>query len=109
MGPVGELSLFVGVDLDAKSASFAHEEELGILSYLDLRQLTGIIEQKENWSEFFSLGLHLKGDALSGSDFTDAIEDIALVRNKVAHSRPVSARDVERLRRAGRVLGFPMN
>jgi Swt1-like HEPN len=87
----------------------APEQELGLLAYLDFRQLAGIIQQKENWNEFFALGLHLKRDSLSAADFTAAIDDIALVRNKVAHSRPVTTRDVERLRRAGRVLGFPMN
>jgi hypothetical protein len=94
---------------DERDSVVAPDEELGLLSYLDLRQVAAIVQQKDNWHEFFALGLHLKGEPMAERDFADAIEDIALVRNKVAHSRPVSGRDVDRLRRAGRVLGFPMS
>lgn len=94
---------------DERDSVVAPDEELGLLSYLDLRHVAAIVQQRDNWHEFFALGLHLRGEPMAERDFADAIDDIALVRNKVAHSRPVSGRDIDRLRRAGRVLGFPMN
>jgi hypothetical protein len=90
-------------------AGVAPEPPLNVLCYMDLREVAAVVQQKDNWNHVFALGLHLDGAALSAGDFGGAIDDIALVRNKVAHNRPVEARDIERLRRAGRVLGFPMN
>jgi hypothetical protein len=69
--------------------------EVHPIAYLTFGELVDSILQEANWEQVFRLRLGMSRDA-----FTHAALAIMAVRNKVAHNRPVNARDLTVLRLA---------
>jgi hypothetical protein len=81
------------------------DRELHPLYYVDLAELFEIIVFGENWSEVFSVGL--REDSPTGQQALLAIQsDLLLIRNKVAHNRPVSSSDLDVLTQGVSQLGL---
>jgi hypothetical protein len=69
------------------------------IMYLTLGELFEIVLSSENWEHAFSVALRR-----TAAMTRDAAGDMLAVRNKVAHSRPVSASDVSLLASSARRL-----
>jgi hypothetical protein len=79
--------------------------ELHPLLYTNVGELFDIVGSEPNWGEIFALGLAPRGRKLERGTYEDFKSDVLLVRNKVAHHRPISDVDIRLLRSASAGLG----
>jgi len=95
---LGEAESRRNAEIESQAAS---EQDLHPIMYLTLGELFEIVLSKENWSGVFAIEMKRSAEMMRGVS-----RDLVAVRNKVAHSRPVSETDLELARNAARRIGL---